>query len=178
MEEFETTGQQLIEEGRQEGRQEVALRMLRRILSHRFGPLSDHLAKRLNLFSAEQLEVMVERAFEASRLEEVLEVESRPRTGGRPSTRDMLDELAGYVQTGNKVAAAILGATESLIEEGRQKGRQEATRRMLGRILSHRFDPLSDDLVNRLDSLSIDAIEVMTDFALEASPRKVFKDAP
>jgi predicted transposase YdaD len=59
------------QEGRQEGRQEGEMVMLRRLLTQRFGPLSDRVEQRLNAATVQDLERWADRVLDAQHLDEV-----------------------------------------------------------------------------------------------------------
>jgi predicted transposase YdaD len=60
-----------LEKGRQEGRQEGEMVMLRRLLTQRFGPLSDGVEQRLHTATVQDLERWADRVLEAQHLDEV-----------------------------------------------------------------------------------------------------------
>jgi len=59
------------EEGRQEGRQEGEMVILRRLLTRRFGLLSDEVEQRLHAATVQDLERWADRVLDAQRLDEV-----------------------------------------------------------------------------------------------------------
>ena len=56
------------ERGRQEGRQEEALRLLLRVLSHRFGEISEAIQAQLKVLTIEQVEWLLDVAFHDHRI--------------------------------------------------------------------------------------------------------------
>jgi hypothetical protein len=60
-----------LEKGRQEGRQEGEIMMLRRLLTRRFGPLPDRVEQRLHTATVQDLERWAERVLDAPHLDEV-----------------------------------------------------------------------------------------------------------
>src|SRR5262245_42090831 len=60
-----------IEKGRQEGRQEGEMVMLRRLLTQRFGPLPEEVEQRLHAATVQDLERWADRVLDAQRLDEV-----------------------------------------------------------------------------------------------------------
>ena len=62
--------QQILSEGREEGRQSV-MRQLLRVLTHHFGEVPEQMKQQLNLLSAQQLETLTDAAFSVSGLDEL-----------------------------------------------------------------------------------------------------------
>jgi predicted transposase YdaD len=60
-----------IEKGRQEGRQEGEMVMLRRLLTRRFGLLPEGVEQRLHAATVQDLERWADRVLDAQRLDEV-----------------------------------------------------------------------------------------------------------
>lgn len=62
-----------LEEGMEKGQRQEAMRMLRRLLVHRFGNLPDRIEDRLSSASIEQIEKWAERLMDAENLDDVFE---------------------------------------------------------------------------------------------------------
>ena len=62
-----------IDKGREEGRREEAIRLLLRLLTHRFGEVSETVQTRLRAFTLEQTEALVDTALTSQSLTEFAE---------------------------------------------------------------------------------------------------------
>lgn len=57
---------------------------------------------------------------------------------------------------------------EEALQEGRQEGLQQGLQQQLVRALAHRFGPISENIVARLEGIPSEGLEALMDLALDA----------
>ncbi len=74
-------------------------------------------------------------------------------------------------------AMAMSGAREEGIEIGKAEGKAEGAAAVLTRLLSKRFGPLSPDAAQRLQTATVEQLELWTDRVLDAPTLAAVFDA-